>query len=52
MRFQLGQRLFPNLPPDLRRRRMQSIYLTVLVLIVVCGAICLVMIKLNTPGKH
>jgi len=52
MRFQLGQLLFPNLPPDLRRRRMQNIYLTALVLVVVCGAICLVMIKLNSPGKN
>jgi len=52
MWFYFGKRLFPKLPPDLQRRRMQSIYLTGLVLVVLGSVICLVMIKLNTPGKN
>jgi hypothetical protein len=52
MRHYFGKRLFPKLPPDLRHRRMKNIYLTVLVIVVLGGAICVVMIVLNAPGKN
>ena len=52
MKFNFGNLLFPKLPPDLRRRRMATIYLTGLVTVVVGLAVYLVMIQLNHPGKH
>ena len=45
MKFNPGKWLFPKLPSDLRRRKMATIYLTV-VAIVVIGAVVALIIKL------
>ena len=52
MKYDLGNLLFPQMPPDLRRRRMGIIYLTALVTIALGFAIYKVMSTLNHPGKH
>lgn len=45
MKFNPGKWLFPKLPPDLRRRKMATIYLTV-VAVVVIGAVVALILKL------
>jgi len=52
MKFDFGNLLFPNMPPDLRRRRMATIYLTAMVSIALGFAIYKVMIMMNHPGRH
>ena len=52
MKFNLGQRLFPKLPPDLQRRRMGVIYLTALVCLVIGFFVLLVMEKMSGVGGH
>jgi len=52
MKFNLGQRLFPKLPPDLQRRRMGVIYLTALVCLVVGFFMLLVIEKMSSVGGH
>lgn len=52
MKFNFGNLLFPKLPPDLQRRRMAAIYLTVWVSVVLGLAVYLVMIQMNHPGRH
>lgn len=50
MKFKLGKLLFPKLPPDLQRRRMNIIIVTVVVTVVVGLAVYKVMQILNRPG--
>ena len=52
MKFDLGQRLFPKLPPDLQRRRMGVIYLTALVCLMIGFFVLLVMEKMSGVGGH
>ena len=52
MKFNLGQRLFPKLPPDLQRRRMWVIYLTALMCLVIGFIVLLVIEKMSSVGGH
>lgn len=52
MKLDLGNLLFPNMPPDLRRRRMGVIYVTAIVTIVLGLALYKIIAVLNHPGKH
>lgn len=51
MKFDLGQRLFPKLPPDLQRR-MGVIYLTALMCLVIGFIVLLVIEKMSSVGGH
>ena len=52
MKFDLGQRLFPKLPPDLQRRRMGVVYLTATVCLVIGLIVLLVIEKMSGVGGH
>jgi hypothetical protein len=48
----LGKMLFPKLPPDILRRRLSVVYLTLLVSVAVAVAMVLVMTKTGRLGGH
>ncbi len=48
----LGKMLFPNLPPDLRRRRMSVLFITVFVGLMVAGITVLLMTETGKLGRH
>ena len=52
MKFKLGKWLFPKLPPDLRRRKMATIYLTVAAIIVIGAVVALVIKLMSTVHTH
>jgi hypothetical protein len=45
----VGKMLFPDLPRDLRRRRMSVIILTAFISVVVAGIVALVILKSGRP---
>jgi hypothetical protein len=45
----VGKMLFPDLPRDLRRRRMSVIFLTAFISVVVAGIVALVILKSGRP---
>lgn len=48
--FFLGKLLFPRLPPDLRRRRINIIYMVLVVGLPVAGAVAYAMFKVHGAG--
>jgi hypothetical protein len=53
MKLDLGNLMFPKMPPDLRRRRMATIYLTALVSIILGLIVYKLMFVMNHhPGRH
>jgi hypothetical protein len=47
----LGRMLFPNLPPDLRRRRMAVLFITALVSMAVAVSTAFLMIEMGKLGR-
>ena len=48
----LGKIMFPNLPPDLRRRRLAVFLITAFVSVVVAGITAFVMTEAGNWGRH
>jgi hypothetical protein len=48
----LGKMLFPNLPRDLRRRRMAVLVITALASVVFAGVMVFLLAKMGRPGGH
>ncbi len=48
----LGKMLFPNLPPDLRRRRLAVFFITAFVSVAVAGITALLLTEMGRFGRH